>query len=124
MENPIDLIEAHQRQVDVMNGKVDPEAIEILPDGLSIDLLRAVYRSNRLPLPTRMRAAMACLKHEVPSLGITAVVSQNDFAALLDARIARMEQMEQAKLIEPKPAPQIETKPVLSRTNDKRYRRI
>ena len=101
----------------------DPEAIEIPPTGLSIDLLRAVYRSNKLPLPTRMRAAMACLKHEVPSLGITAVISDQGLAELFDKRLERMKQIEQAQL--PKPTPQtLEIKPPLSRTPDKRYRRI
>jgi len=105
-------------------GTDDPEAIEIPPDGLSIDLLRAVYRSNKLPLPTRMRAAMACLKHEVPSLGITAVVTDQGLAELLDKRLERMKQIEQAAVIEAKPTPQIEAKPVLSRTNDRRFRRV
>src|SRR5262245_14204605 len=83
----------------------DPEAIEIPPNGLSIDLLMAVYRNSQLPLPTRMRAAMACLKHEVPVLMATAVINEKSFAELLEKRLQR-----QAKLIEAKPAPQIETK--------------
>lgn len=52
MDNPIRLIEAHQQRVDKMNGE-----IEIGPNGQSIDLLRAVYRSSNIPLPTRLRAA-------------------------------------------------------------------
>ena len=100
----------------------DAEAIEIPPNGLSIDLLRAVYRNKSLPLPTRMRAAMACLKHEVPVLMATAVINEKSFAELLEKRLQRQQQMELAQL--PKPAPQIETKPQLSRTPDKRYRRI
>src|SRR5262245_29532045 len=87
----------------------DPEVIEIPPNGLSIDLLRAVYRNNRLPLPTRMRAAMACLKHEVPSLGITAVVTDQGLAELLERRLKRMEH---AAVIDAKP-PQVEVKPPL-----------
>src|SRR5262245_27779045 len=98
----------------------DPEAIEIAPNGLSIDLLRAVYRNNSLPLPTRMRAAMACLKHEVPSLGITAVVTDQGFAELLERRLKRIEQA----AVLSKPAPQIEAKPVLAHTPDRRFRRI
>ena|SRR5215467_13298939 len=98
----------------------DPEAVEIPPNGLSIDLLRAVYRSNRLPLPTRMRAAMACLKHEVPSLGITAVVTDQGIAELLERRLKRMEQ---AAVIDAKP-PQVEVKPPLPRLPDRRFRRV
>ena len=89
MENPIALIEAHQRRIDKMNE----EEIEIPPDGLSIDLLRAVYRCSSLPLTTRLRAAIAALKHEVPALIATAVVNEGSFADLLDRRLKRIEQM-------------------------------
>ena len=120
MENPIALIEAHQRRIDKMNGE-----IEIGPDGLSIDLLRAVYRSSSLPLHTRMRAAMACLKHEVPALIATAVVNEGSFADLLDRRLKRMEQ---AKLIEAKPTNENGGNPVDARLPpaipDRRYRRF
>src|SRR5262249_51611987 len=103
----------------------DPEAIEIPPDGLSIDLLRAVYRSNRLSLHVRMRAAMACLKHEVPSLGISALVTADaDWIAALDRAIARSK----PKLIEATPQieskPQIEVKAPTVHTPDRRFRRI
>ena len=108
------------------------EEIEIGPDALSIDLLRAVYRANHLPLTTRMRAAMACLKHEVPALLATAIVNEGDFAELLDRRLKRIEEM---KLIEAKPTtnsepatnghPQLEPQPnPPPRIWDKRYRRL
>jgi hypothetical protein len=105
------------------------EEIEIAPDALSIDLLRAVYRDNSLPLTTRMRAAMACLKHEVPALLATAVVSEGSFAELLENRIRRFEEM---KLVEAKPTingnnvepPKVDVKPPLAHTNDKRFRRL
>ena len=32
----------------------DPEAIELGPDAISLDLLQAVYRCSSLPLHTRM----------------------------------------------------------------------
>src|SRR5262249_42082756 len=63
---------------------------EIGPNDLSIDLLRAVYRNNQLPLSTRMRAAISALKHEVPSLGISVVVGDEDIATKLDRAIARI----------------------------------
>jgi hypothetical protein len=40
--------------------------------GMSIDLLRAVYRNPSIPLPVRIRCAVAALPHEVelsPNLG-------------------------------------------------------
>ena len=106
--------------------------LEVGPTANSLEFLKMVYRNNRLPLPTRMRAAFACLKHEVPALGITAVVSGDDIATLLDQRIARLAQMEQQKQIEQaKPAPQIEARPQQIETkrppvhtNDRRFRRV
>ena len=83
----------------------NPEEIEISPNANSLDLLQAVYRSNDLPLHTRMRAAMAALKHEVPALLATAIVNDQDFATLLDKAIARSQSI---KLIEARPNPEPE----------------
>ena len=69
------------------------QEIEIPPDGISLDLLRAVYRSKQLPLTTRMRAAIAALPFESPKLAVTAVVSEQDFATVLDRRLKRIEEM-------------------------------
>ena len=69
------------------------QEIEIPADGISLDLLKAVYRNNQLPLTTRMRAAIAALPFEVPKLAVTAVVSEQDFATLLDRRLKRNEEM-------------------------------
>jgi len=100
----------------------DTEEIEIPPNGISLDLLRAVYRNKSLPLPTRMRAAGMAIPFECAKLMATAIINENSFAELLDKRLERMKQMELAQL--PKPAPQIEVKPVLSHTPDRRFRRI
>jgi hypothetical protein len=54
-----------------------------------------------------------------PKLAVTAQVSENDFAALLDQRIKRLQE---AKLIEHQP--QVETKPLKPRLSDRRYRRL
>jgi len=76
----------HQRQV----NRVNVENVEIGPTDLSLDLLRAVYRANHLPLTTRMRAAISALKHEVPMLGISVVVNDDDIATRLDRALARI----------------------------------
>ena len=81
----------------------EPQEIEIPADGSSLDLLRAVYRCNQLPLPIRMRAAIACLPHEVPRLAVTAQITDQGIAELLDRRLKRIEEM---KLIEAKPTAQ------------------
>jgi len=95
------------------------QEIEIPADGISLDLLRAVYRSNQLPLTTRMRAAIVALPHEVPK-------SEQDFATVLDRRLKRIEEM---KLIEAKPTIDgVEGKPADVRlppvVPDRRFRRM
>jgi hypothetical protein len=96
------------------------QEIEIPADGTSLDLLRAVYRNNQLPLTTRMRAAIAALPFESPKLAVTAMVSEQDFATLLDQRLKRMEAM---RADEAKAQP-VEMKPPMSRLADCRYRRM
>ena len=106
-----------------------PEEIEIPPNGISLDLLRAVYRNPSIALPVRMRAAIAALPHEVPRLAVTAQIVDNDIATMLDARIKRFEEMRlieatnATKVIDAKPQP-VETKPPLARTSDRRFRRF
>jgi hypothetical protein len=97
------------------------QEIEIPSEGISLDLLRAVYRNPSLALTTRMRAAIAALPHEVPKLAVTAVVADNDVATLLDRRLKRIEEMK-AKAIEA--TPQVEIKPALPGLADRRYRRF
>jgi TATA-box binding protein (TBP) (component of TFIID and TFIIIB) len=84
--------------------------LDLGPNGMSLDLLRAVYRNDQLPLVTRMRAAIAALPFESPKLAVTAMVSEQDFATLLDQRLKRMEAMRadeaKAQPVEVKPSMQ------------------
>jgi hypothetical protein len=104
-------------------------ALQLRPDAMSIDLLRAVYRSTSLPLPVRLRAAIAALPHEVPRLAVTALVNEQSFAEILERRMRRMAELEAnngnrqppPQIIE---QPQIEASKPLPRLNDRRYRRI
>ena len=100
------------------------ETLDVGPNATSLDLLRAIYKSPLIPLPVRMRAAICCLPFEHPKLVVTAVVTEHDFATLLDQRIANMERIANGKVIEAKPAPQTEVKPPMPRVADRRFRRI
>ena len=96
------------------------------PQSPKLDALRylqMIYRDPQLSTAVRMRAAGLALPFESPKLAVTAVVSEQDFATVLDRRLKRIEEMK-AKVIEAKPA-QIEAKPnPMPRIADKRYRRI
>ena len=67
-----------------------------------LSFLKAVYMNAELPLSVRMRAAIELLPFTHPKLAVTAVVSEQDFATVLDRRLKRIEEMK-AKAIEAKP---------------------
>src|SRR5215471_14405235 len=96
---------------------LEDDPLQLSADALGLEGLQAVYRNPRLPLQMRIRAMIAALPFETPKLAVTATVSEQDFATLLDRRLKRIEEMK-AKAIE---APQVEVKPALS---DRRYRRF
>jgi hypothetical protein len=104
MENPVTLIEAHQRRVDVMN-----EGLMLSPNATSLELLQAVYRNPSIDLHVRMRAAMASLPFEHPKLAVTAVVNEQNFAEVLERRLKRIAELEATPLNASKP--EIEVKP-------------
>ena len=129
MNDLVDLNTLHQP------GKRQQENVEIGPNDLSIDLLRAVYRANHLPLTTRMRAAISALKHEVPTLGISVVVNDDDIATRLDRALARIAATNNQNVvngaatipeptIQPEPRPSPPLPAPLTRLYSSRFRRI
>src|SRR5262245_6060120 len=103
-----------------------------------LSFLKAVYMNAELPLSVRMRAAIEVLPFTHPKLAVTAVVSEQDFATVLDRRLKRIEQMKLLEkktingnavvsemTIKPEPQPAPPTPAPLNRIYDKRrYRRI
>jgi hypothetical protein len=55
----------------------------------SLELLQSIYRDCKVPLSTRMRAAMAALPFESPKLAVTTNVTNEGFAALLERAVQR-----------------------------------
>ncbi len=89
-----------------------------------LNFLRAVYMNAELPLSVRMRAAIELLPFTHPKLAVTAVVSENDFATILDRRLARIQQMK-TKVVDAKPTNGEKADARLPPSiPDKRYRRI
>src|SRR5215831_4715302 len=64
-----------------------------------LSFLKAVYMNVELPLSVRMRAAIELLPFTHPKLAVTAMVSEQDFATVLDRRLKRIQEM---KLVENK----------------------
>jgi hypothetical protein len=85
-------------------AELEPPVIE---GGNGLEFLQAVYRDTRVPLSTRMKAAVEALPFETPKLSAMAVASMtgDDFAARLERCLARSAR---AKLIEGKALPQPE----------------
>jgi hypothetical protein len=84
-----------------VNTEIEPlQGISIGESGTSLQLLQQVYRSPKLPLPTRMRAAIAAIQFEHPKLAVTASIEAGDFADQLDQAVERTRRV---LMIEAKP---------------------
>ena len=103
-------------------ARVEAPQMEIGPNGTSLQLLQTVYRNPSIALSVRMRAAVAALPFEFPKLAVTAVVSEQNFAELLDRRLKRIAELEATPINANKP--EIEVKPPMPRIADRRFRRI
>ena len=71
----------------------ESDPLDLGPNGMSIDLLRAVYRNPGVDLSIRMRAAMAALPFESPKLAVTAVINEQNFAEVLERRLQHLEKI-------------------------------
>jgi hypothetical protein len=60
--------------------------------------LQMIYRDPQLSTAVRMRAAGLALPFESPKLAVTAVVSEQDFATVLDRKLKRMARKEPTRL--------------------------
>src|SRR5262245_4774848 len=103
------------------------DPIGVGSDARAHDVLVAVYRNPKMPLHTRIKAAIAAVPFEMPKLQATAVMDGKDFASLLDARMRRYKQLQSTRMVEAqpikdKPAPEI--KPHLPTVHDRRFRRV
>ena len=115
-----DLVDLQQTQVKRR------QEIDMPPDGMALNLFQAVYRNPNIDLSIRMRAAAQAIGYEAPRLAVVAQVTENDIATLLDRRIARLQEMENAKLIEAKPTRKWGQRrcPTTAPIPDRRYRRF
>lgn len=82
----------------------DEPNVDDLEDVSALGLLQQIYRCRSISLHIRMRAAISALNYEAPRLAVTAQITDNDVATLLDQRIARYQRklIEEQRLIEAK----------------------
>jgi hypothetical protein len=101
------------------------QVLEALPyDHTALQLGQALYRCRSLSWRERWHIGKHILQFESPKLGVTAMVNEQDFAAILDRRLKRMAQMDQQPPSQGPQTQMIETPRPLPRLNDRRYRRI
>jgi hypothetical protein len=108
------------------------QILEALPyDHTALQLGQALYRCRSLSWRERWHIGKHILQFESPKLGIQAVVNEQSFAEILERRLRHMaeleangnpQQIEQPQTIEAKP--QVDVRPPLATTNDRRFRRM
>jgi hypothetical protein len=71
--------------------KEEQEVIAEQEDALAF--LKSVYQNEKVPLPVRMRAAQIAIEYERPRLAMTAQITGQDVATLLEQRIERAKRL-------------------------------
>jgi hypothetical protein len=103
------------------------DELELPPGATPLDFLEAVYRSPTQPIYQRMKAAIEAAQYRHARLAVTATVTTEDFAEMLDRAIARSGKVHELRQIEdhqPSPAPlPPHGSPRLGPTPDRRFRR-
>jgi hypothetical protein len=84
----------------------------------ALTYLRSIYTDPMQPTSTRLRAAGLALNYERPRLQVTAQVSDQGVAELLDQRLKRLAEMEAMKLIDIKPATNGNGQPLQARLHE------
>jgi hypothetical protein len=79
------------------------DELELPPGATPLDFLEAVYRSPAQPIFQRMKAAIEAAQYRHARLAVTATVTTEDFAAMLDKAIERSGKAQELKQIESKP---------------------
>src|SRR5262245_4065403 len=96
----LDTVDAALRKIE--EAQEDAERLEVPADASPLDFLCAVYRDAQQPMNRRLKAASEAAQYVHPTFKATAIVAANgDFAARLEAAIARSA----GKVIEAKPEP-------------------
>jgi hypothetical protein len=86
----------------VFEGKmIDPE--ESVVGATPLDFLRAVYMNVKLPLNTRLKAAIEAAPFVHPKLAVAVTFDGGDFAERLGRAIERSSLVRSPKVIEAKP---------------------
>ena len=77
----------------------EDDGVETLQDATPLQFLQAIYRSEAVPLPVRMRAAIEAAPFVHPKLSVSAQLNGDDFADRLARAVNRSSMV--MKTIEP-----------------------